>query len=193
MPRCSHSFSPGGTWRMPRRRLSSAIKLSFQPTALRYTSSQSPNQHRMQTQVNPTIDRKHSTNAQTLHVTRQVGGFSALTLSGCVSPRLNAPGVAHGLGWDSVLMTAPTCCFMATAGAARLPFDPACTRSVLPNPALISHPRLHPTCSSTCPPFPRLAAPFFSLRLIALMFFLWSTATSSSSGRVAAEDEEMWG
>lgn len=90
-------------------------------------------------------------------------------------------------------MTAPTCCFMATAGAPLLPFDPTRTRSVLPNPALISHPRLCPTCSSTCPLFRRLAAPFFSLRLIALMFFLWSTATSSSSGRAAAEDEEMWG
>lgn len=38
-PGCSRSFSPGGTRRMLRRRLSSAIKLWFQLTALRETGS----------------------------------------------------------------------------------------------------------------------------------------------------------
>lgn len=48
--------------------------------------------------------------------------------------------------------TAFTCCFMAAAGAAQLPSEPTCTRSLLPNLALIPHPRLRPACSPTCSP-----------------------------------------
>lgn len=106
------------------------------------------------------------------------------------------------------LMMASTCCFMVTAGAVQLPFGPKRTISLLLSPSLfalflamlffilslslisLSHLGCSPTCSEH-PPFPHLYPPpysppffhfpFFSLWLIALMFFLWSTATSSSS------------
>lgn len=97
------------------------------------------------------------------------------------------------------LMMASTCCFMVTAGAVSLPFGPKRTISLSPSLfalfltllffilsfalVFLSHFHLKSFTnlfSMPCLP-PPLYSPPSSLWLIALMFFLWSTATSSSS------------
>lgn len=104
------------------------------------------------------------------------------------------------------LMMASTCCFMVTAGVVQLPFGPKYAISLLPHSSLPSFLPFSsvlyslliccisrilavaisdPSPSPSLHPPPYLAALFHfafpSLWLIALMFFLWSTATSSSS------------